>query len=370
MRYHMCFAMVLAAVGTATAQPAAVPGMRVDVYADIDGPTAMAWGPGGPFGSDLYVATADGNILRIDATGVATPFASGLEFPTGLAFSQTPAFGALLYATELSSGKIRTIDSTGAIEDFVTITGPSVKLADLAFGPGTAGFTTDLYVSDAATLGSVAGKVYRIDPAAAVTTLFETDPFTGQDIVFASGGSFGDGLIVADSLNHGADDGGVRSFDASGGFTELVSAVGTDLFSPGGVAVGSGGPFADDLCIADFGTQAIYTMTPGADPAEFARGFCFGGVGFYQYDADLLFASDDSFLLVADHARGAIYRIGPGEQPCPADCDGSGSLDIFDFLCFQNQFASGDSRADCDASCSLDIFDFLCFQNQFDAGCP
>lgn len=55
---------------------------------------------------------------------------------------------------------------------------------------------------------------------------------------------------------------------------------------------------------------------------------------------------------------------------CPADCDGSGGLDVFDFLCFQNAFALGDPSADCDGDGSLSIFDFLCFQNAFDAGCP
>ena len=54
---------------------------------------------------------------------------------------------------------------------------------------------------------------------------------------------------------------------------------------------------------------------------------------------------------------------------CGPDCDGSGSLDFFDFLCFQDLFASGDPAADCDASGGLDFFDFLCFQDQFAAGC-
>lgn len=56
-------------------------------------------------------------------------------------------------------------------------------------------------------------------------------------------------------------------------------------------------------------------------------------------------------------------------EPCYADCDGSGALDVFDFLCFQNAFGSGDPRADCDGDGSIDLFDFLCFQNSFDAGC-
>jgi hypothetical protein len=56
--------------------------------------------------------------------------------------------------------------------------------------------------------------------------------------------------------------------------------------------------------------------------------------------------------------------------PCDADLDGDGRLTVFDFLAFQNAFATGDRRADCDANGELDIFDFLCFQNAFDAGCP
>jgi len=51
-----------------------------------------------------------------------------------------------------------------------------------------------------------------------------------------------------------------------------------------------------------------------------------------------------------------------------ADLTGDGSLDIFDFLAFQNAFDAGDPLADFDGNCTLDIFDFLAFQNAFDAG--
>ena len=65
------------------------------------------------------------------------------------------------------------------------------------------------------------------------------------------------------------------------------------------------------------------------------------------------------------------YWSGAGEAPCYADCDGSGTLDIFDFLCFQNSFVSGEPYAcDCDPAPVCDIFDFLCFQNAFVTGCP
>jgi hypothetical protein len=55
---------------------------------------------------------------------------------------------------------------------------------------------------------------------------------------------------------------------------------------------------------------------------------------------------------------------------CLGDCDGSGTLNFFDFLCFQSQYAAGSQGADCDASGSLDFFDFLCFQEAFAEGCP
>lgn len=54
---------------------------------------------------------------------------------------------------------------------------------------------------------------------------------------------------------------------------------------------------------------------------------------------------------------------------CYADCDGTGTLDLFDFLCFVNAFNNGDPYADCDGTGTLDLFDFLCFVNEFNAGC-
>jgi hypothetical protein len=62
---------------------------------------------------------------------------------------------------------------------------------------------------------------------------------------------------------------------------------------------------------------------------------------------------------------------------CYADCDrstGTGVLDVFDFLCFQDNFVNGAGFVcDCDTSTGMgvcDIFDFLCFQDAFASGCP
>lgn len=57
---------------------------------------------------------------------------------------------------------------------------------------------------------------------------------------------------------------------------------------------------------------------------------------------------------------------------CYADCDGSGQLNIMDFSCFLNLFASADAYCNCDGSTvnpTLNVQDFACFLNRFASGC-
>jgi trimeric autotransporter adhesin len=58
-----------------------------------------------------------------------------------------------------------------------------------------------------------------------------------------------------------------------------------------------------------------------------------------------------------------------GCPPCPADFDGNGTLDFFDYLDFVAAFAAGESRADFDGNGTVDFFDYLDFAAAFDAGC-
>ncbi len=55
---------------------------------------------------------------------------------------------------------------------------------------------------------------------------------------------------------------------------------------------------------------------------------------------------------------------------CYPDCNGSGSLTVADFTCFQAKFVAGDPYADCNQSGTLTVADFTCFQAKFVAGCP
>lgn len=57
------------------------------------------------------------------------------------------------------------------------------------------------------------------------------------------------------------------------------------------------------------------------------------------------------------------------ETLCLADFDGSGILDVADFLAFQSAFDAGDALADLDGDGAFTIFDFLAFSNAFQDGC-
>lgn len=54
---------------------------------------------------------------------------------------------------------------------------------------------------------------------------------------------------------------------------------------------------------------------------------------------------------------------------CYADCDGSGTLGIDDFICYQTIYSLNDPQADCDDNGTLSIDDFICFQTFYALGC-
>lgn len=55
---------------------------------------------------------------------------------------------------------------------------------------------------------------------------------------------------------------------------------------------------------------------------------------------------------------------------CETDCDESGSLNVFDYICFGEAFANQDPYADCDGSGGFSIFDYICYGSAYAAGCP
>jgi hypothetical protein len=85
--------------------------------------------------------------------------------------------------------------------------------------------------------------------------------------------------------------------------------------------------------------------------------------------ADLYIDPVKRTITAGTYGRGAWRANLPTVTVCDADCDGSGVLDINDFICFQTLFAINDPKADCDANGALNIDDFICFQTIFALGC-
>ncbi|MCH8271290.1 MAG: hypothetical protein IH985_08805 [Planctomycetes bacterium] len=131
-----------------------------------------------------------------------------------------------------------------------------------------------------------------------------------------------------------------------------------------------GGPNAGrlDAFLAryDSAGQRLWIDQLGTSSAEQARALASDGAG------GVMVAGETWGSLGGPNAGGADVFLARYEiDSCYADCDQSGMLDIFDFLCFQNSFVLGEPYAcDCDPDPACDIFDFLCFQNAFVAGCP
>lgn len=88
-------------------------------------------------------------------------------------------------------------------------------------------------------------------------------------------------------------------------------------------------------------------------------------------DAPLLHAGDKLWIAVdsgPNHSNGGDWTNISFRSNGP-DCDGSYSLDLFDFLCFVNAFNAEEPYSDCDGDGAFSLFDFLCFVNSFNVGC-
>lgn len=93
--------------------------------------------------------------------------------------------------------------------------------------------------------------------------------------------------------------------------------------------------------------------------------------------AATMYTNNPDFVLGGITASGTLAAVlTSGPAPCYANCDGSTTaprLNVNDYICFANKFATSDPYANCDASTTppvLNIVDFLCFMNQYAAGCP
>jgi hypothetical protein len=200
---------VLAALGVlpavAAAQPIA-PGFTVQPYATVTQPTSLAFGPGGAFGTDLYVGslavspTASDEIVRIPSAGVVNPFATLLPEADPVALAFPPAgspFTSALYVSANNrdngangdcGGAIQRVDAAGNVTDFTSLTSsfacPTLPPAQvtalgepsgIAFGPG-GGFGTDLYVANSS---DVPADIVRVNASGGTTNFVK---FTTREL--------------------------------------------------------------------------------------------------------------------------------------------------------------------------------------------
>ncbi|MEO1277848.1 MAG: GC-type dockerin domain-anchored protein, partial [Planctomycetota bacterium] len=146
-----------------------------------------------------------------------------------------------------------------------------------------------------------------------------------------------------------------------------------DIFGP--IDLDPGSAFADrgtPYTLLDPGhpdVGALRVMAQGTESGLFALVLFSGELIIHADDVRIEWGEGtgpDTYTLSDVQPEITSVYVG---QPCYADLDRSGELDVFDFLDFQNAFAAGSLRADCDVDGSLDFFDFLCFLDAFDAGC-
>lgn len=90
-----------------------------------------------------------------------------------------------------------------------------------------------------------------------------------------------------------------------------------------------------------------------------------GGIG--KFGSPL---SPGTSASASDHHPVIVDIDMPALVVCYADCDGSGVLNIFDYICFGAQYAGQLPYADCDGSGSFNVFDYICFGQEYANGCP
>lgn len=210
----------------------------------------------------------------------------------------------------------------------------------------------------------------RIDPTTGLATHIGGD-VTGS-ISFGPGGT----LYGTDFLGHlGTVDLSTGIVTSLGG-PSLPTMYGLDYNRDDGLLYGitTSAPATEpDLLQIDPATGTVLAVIPLSDPTV---GSVPGSIAF-ERDGTLVMAELAFHLWEIDIATGTMTlrtttTDGPqglGLVPCIADFNRDGSLDIFDFLAFQNAFDLGLRRADLDGDGILTLFDFLAFQNEFDAGC-
>lgn len=325
-----CTLVLLAIVGAKTKPAqAVVPG--IDMPAGFDSevfysgdqlsyPSQLFFDPSGnllvaDWGTTFGCGTQDGKLVSITPTGSASVLASGngLVEPDGMAFSPGGPWDSSLYIADhngsCGAGQLFKYGS-GSLSPFSTPAAPwgFSDPISLAFGPGGE-FGTDLYVADCtrgATCqsGSIGGGIWRVDPAGNKTALHRGAPLAAPiDLEFGPGGAFGHDLYVADFSDEGIGTTGyIYKLDSSGVPTLFAGGPGSAFADPSDIAFAPGGVFGSDLYVRDRTTGDIYRVDSNGQVSAFASGFTTdrfpGGMAFGPGGKDLYAINGNSIIRI------------------------------------------------------------------------
>ena len=312
-----------------------------------------------PLSGDVFMTVGRETIVRVDGAGNVTPFASGFDGVTGLAFGRSSIGGTLsLYASQFGAG-IEATDGDAIFEIRKSPTpteGYGIKTLaegapfDAACNLTVSPFTGDLYVADPKGNGISGDQVMKVTPDGVVTTFAPAgalavsagmDIDQNGDLYFVDGGAkaivrvtpagvastFLDlvgpgGGMIGDAVVHGiawGPDGFlyggsplndlIYRIDMAGNLTPFVTAAQI----PGGLDIPGQLVFAPngDLIVNDYTGARVIRVTPAGVATEVASGI--GSIGQAGMAVDP--ATGDIFIAESRHR---ILRI-----------DGAGDISTF-----------------------------------------
>jgi hypothetical protein len=181
----------------------------------------------------------------------------------------------------------------------------------------------------------------------------------------ARGVQVGDAFIPGAGYHAAIWHGSAQSFVDFNG-----SQLGSRLFgTTGRIHVGQGGTSPVARAIINFGTPGAWLELHQFLPSGYNS---FSGANAVYQDGAVIYVGGYAVSNASGENEAFLWI---GADPCYPNCDQSTvppMLNVLDFGCFLNAFASGEGYANCDTSTTppvLNILDFVCFINRFAAGC-
>lgn len=303
--------------------PTVPSGFRIDVLAVVPDAHAIATVPPAlvpQFGDFVYVCQGpwdaapsptlpNDGIVRIDpATGVVSPFTSlpPEADPIDMAFGPGAPYTSDLYISENNRDGYRPGDHGGAIARVTASPGPFGEILVTATGTpnGPSEPTGIVFASPAfgsqLLVGNATNPPYKIQTVSPGGTLGDLVDYGyhGLSLVMGPGGAFGDDLYIGETWF--TNPGRIARLATPAGPETTFSHVGADLF---GLAFAPAGPFGENLYVAL--ADRIVRVSPSGTVTPFAVGFA--GISFSS--RALAFAADGHTMYVIDHTADLVYRI-------------------------------------------------------------